>query len=69
MSFVEVADARVSRLHCCIRLQPLAEPSLSLAPVVEDHSSNGTYVNRVRLQSGQGVMVQSGTTCCLWCAA
>lgn len=60
MSFVEVADARVSRLHCCIRPQPLAEPRLKLPVVIEDHSSNGTYVNGVRMQPGQSVVMQSG---------
>ena len=67
MSFVEVTDTRVSRLHCCIRPQALAEPSLRLQVVIEDYSSNGTYVNGVRMQSGTSVVMHSGDKVSLVC--
>ena len=60
MSFVEVTDRRVSRLHCCIRPQALAESAIRMQVVIEDHSTNGTYVNGVRVQPGESVVMQSG---------
>ena len=59
MSFVEVADTRVSRLHCCILLQTITEGGEAKAILV-DHSSNGTYVNDVRVQPGESVVLQPG---------
>lgn len=60
MSFVEVADTRVSRLHCCIHLRASTEAGAVGQAVLEDHSSNGTYVNDERVQQGQAVGLQSG---------
>lgn len=62
MSFVEVADTRVSRLHCTIRLQaPTGSSSGALQAVLQDHSSNGTYINEERVQAGQAVPLHSGS--------
>ena len=60
MSFVEVADTRVSRLHCCIHLRASTEAGAAGQAVLEDHSSNGTYVNDERVQQGHTVGLQSG---------
>ena len=60
MSFVEVADTRVSRLHCCICLQAPTEAGAKPRAVIEDHSSNGTYVNDVRMEQGEVVVLQPG---------
>ena len=43
-TFLEVQDTRISRVHCAIRLQAQRGGGL-LQPCLEDHSSNGTYVN------------------------
>lgn len=62
MSFVEVADTRVSRLHCTIRLQaPTDSSSTALQVVLQDHSSNGTYVDDERVKAGQAVPLHSGS--------
>ena len=60
MSFVEVADTRVSRVHCCIHLRASSEAGAAGQAVLEDRSSNGTYVNDERVQPGQSVGLQSG---------
>ena len=62
MSFVEVADTRVSRLHCTIRLQAHTDSSSTAMQVVlQDHSSNGTYVDDERVKAGQAVPLHNGS--------
>jgi hypothetical protein len=54
LGFVEVADGRVSRLHCIISLGPAGGQ-----PMLEDCSSNGTFLNHRKLakaESGGGHM-------------
>ena len=60
MSFVEVADTRVSRLHCVIKLAAPTDCAQALQAVLEDHSSNGTYVDDVKVKSGESVPLSSG---------
>ena len=60
MSFVEVADTRVSRLHCVIKLAAPADCAQALQAFLEDHSSNGTYVDDVKVKSGESVPLSSG---------
>ena len=61
MSFVEVCDTRVSRLHCTIRLEAPPGSSAGLQAVLEDHSSNGTYINDEKVQKGEAVPLSSGS--------
>ena len=62
MSFVEVGDTRVSRLHCTIRLQaPRGLTTTPLQAVLQDHSSNGTYIDDERVKPGVAVALQSGS--------
>lgn len=62
MSFVEVGDTRVSRLHCTIRLQaPRGSASTPLQAVLQDHSSNGTYIDDERVKPGVAVPLHSGS--------
>ena len=61
MSFVEVTDTRVSRLHCTIRLEAPSDVHTGLQAVLEDHSSNGTYIDDERVQRGQAVPLHSGS--------
>jgi hypothetical protein len=52
LGFVEVADGRVSRLHCIISLG-----NAGGQPLLEDCSSNGTFLNHRKLakaESGVG---------------
>lgn len=49
LGFVEVADGRVSRLHCIISLGPAAGGH----PHLEDCSSNGTFLNHRKLAKGE----------------
>ena len=60
MSFVEVADTRVSRLHCVIKLAAPTDCAQALQAFLEDHSSNGTYVDDVKVKSGESVPLSSG---------
>ena len=60
VSFVEVADNRVSRLHCSIQLQACTEAEGGSQAVLEDHSSNGKYVNDTKVKPGEAVRLQSG---------
>lgn len=48
LGFVEVADGRVSRLHCIISLGPSGGQA-----VLEDCSSNGTFLNHRKLAKGE----------------
>lgn len=48
LGFVEVADGRVSRLHCIIGLGPAGGQ-----PHLEDCSSNGTFLNHRKLAKGE----------------
>ena len=61
MSFVEVTDTRVSRLHCTIRLEAPRHCSTALQAVLEDHSSNGTYIDDERVKAGEAVPLRSGS--------
>lgn len=49
LGFVEVADGRVSRLHCIISLGASGGGST----VLEDCSSNGTFLNHRKLAKGE----------------
>lgn len=57
LGFVEVADGRVSRLHCIISLG-----HAGASPLLEDCSSNGTFLNHRKLAKAE-----SGG-CCAVCA-
>ena len=61
MSFVEVSDTRVSRLHCVIKLAAPTDSSTAPQAVLEDHSSNGTYVDDVRVKQGEPMVLTSGS--------
>lgn len=54
LGFVEVADGRVSRLHCIISLGPAGSQ-----PLLEDGSSNGTFLNHRKLAKGESGRVSS----------
>lgn len=58
-SFVTIPDTRVSSLHCVIR-RHLRPHTGQLGALLEDHSSNGTFVNGQRLEPGQGVWLEDG---------
>ncbi|KAL0025671.1 hypothetical protein WJX77_003216 [Trebouxia sp. C0004] len=60
MSFVEVSDTRVSRLHCVIKLAAPTDTSTAPQAMLEDHSSNGTYVDDVRVEQGEPMVLTSG---------
>lgn len=51
LGFVEVADGRVSRLHCIISLGNAADGSQQA--MLEDCSSNGTFLNHTKLAKGE----------------
>lgn len=51
LGFVEVADGRVSRLHCIISLAH--GPKGEQQPILEDCSSNGTFLNHTKLAKGE----------------
>ncbi len=59
MGFVEVADGRVSRLHCTMALH---WPLEAAAPAVllEDCSSNGTFLNGRQLDRGETAPLTDG---------
>ncbi|KAF6266719.1 hypothetical protein COO60DRAFT_10326 [Scenedesmus sp. NREL 46B-D3] len=59
LGFVEVADGRVSRLHCVISL---GHPGTDGSPqaVLEDCSSNGTFLNHTKLAKGESVSLVDG---------
>eukprot|EP00877_Chromochloris_zofingiensis_P000217 jgi/Chrzof1/10196/Cz04g32100.t1 len=59
LGFVEVADGRVSRLHCIISLH---WPAADVQPVVllEDCSSNGTFLNGNKMAKGERVALVEG---------
>jgi hypothetical protein len=61
LGFVEVADGRVSRLHCIIGLGPAGGQ-----PHLEDCSSNGTFLNHRKLAKGEsgGAGTFGGMTLC-----
>jgi hypothetical protein len=48
LGFVEVADGRVSRLHCIISLGPDGGQAM-----LEDGSSNGTFLNHRKLAKAE----------------
>ena len=64
LGFVEVADGRVSRLHCMIQadtIQGLPLHGRLPAPAtVEDHSANGTFLNGERLAKGERRALRDG---------
>ncbi|CAD7704362.1 unnamed protein product [Ostreobium quekettii] len=57
MAFVEVADGRVSRLHCLVS-QQLAHGEK--VPILEDCSSNGTFVNGKKVGRGKSIPLKDG---------
>jgi len=61
MSFVELSDTRVSRLHCIIKLAAPTDSSTAPQAMLEDHSSNGTYVDDVRVKQGEPMVLSSGS--------
>jgi hypothetical protein len=66
LGFVEVADGRVSRLHCIISLRGGGAASAAgaaggqQAAVLEDCSSNGTFLNGGKIGKGQSVPLAEG---------
>ncbi|WIA29098.1 hypothetical protein OEZ86_011609 [Tetradesmus obliquus] len=58
LGFVEVADGRVSRLHCIISLGNAADGSQQA--MLEDCSSNGTFLNHTKLAKGESVPLVDG---------
>ncbi|PRW60207.1 E3 ubiquitin- ligase CHFR isoform X4 [Chlorella sorokiniana] len=54
-TFIEVADGRVSRLHAIVRWDTLQQQAL-----LEDLSSNGTYVNGERVGQGCSAPLADG---------
>ncbi|GMH36421.1 hypothetical protein BSKO_04289 [Bryopsis sp. KO-2023] len=57
MGFVEVADGRVSRVHCIISCKESGE---KLKPRLEDCSSNGTFVNGEKVGKGKSLDIKHG---------
>ncbi|GMH41369.1 hypothetical protein BSKO_09279 [Bryopsis sp. KO-2023] len=57
MGFVEVADRRVSRVHCIISCKESGE---KLKPRLEDCSSNGTFVNGEKVGKGKSLDIKHG---------
>ncbi|GAB4822418.1 hypothetical protein N2152v2_009464 [Parachlorella kessleri] len=53
-TFIEVADGRISRLHCWIKRGPKGEALL------EDCSSNGTFLNGQKVGRSGGVELKDG---------
>ncbi len=51
-----INDAHVSNIHCSIRYK-----AATRSYIVKDHSSNGTFVNGVRLQKGIAMEFPAGT--------
>eukprot|EP00775_Hariotina_reticulata_P013733 gene13733-13854_t len=60
LGFVEVPDGRVSRLHCIISLSAAAGPDGTPVPMLEDCSSNGTFLNHRKLTKGESVLLVEG---------
>ena len=64
LAFAEVVDGRISRLHCTIRMEPGLRLPLaagrSYAAIVEDRSSNGTFVNGERIPPGVAIGLKEG---------
>jgi hypothetical protein len=64
VSLLEVADRRVSRLHCTLTLQQDALPAgLSSNPAavqLRDLSSNGTFLNGHKMVRGSSVTLAEG---------
>jgi predicted component of type VI protein secretion system len=58
LGFVEVADGRVSRLHCIISLGCDADGAQQA--MLEDCSSNGTFLNHKKLAKGESGEEQLG---------
>lgn len=58
--FVEVADGRVSRIHCTVKTQK-RDGALGVFDVcIEDCSSNGTYINGNKLGTGKRAVIKDG---------
>lgn len=53
--FVEVADGRVSRMHCLLTIQPT-----NRTVILKDLSSNGTFINSHKLHRGGEVTLRDG---------
>ncbi|KIY93269.1 hypothetical protein MNEG_14693 [Monoraphidium neglectum] len=72
LGFVEVADGRVSRLHCIISLragpgggsgggeQQQQHQQRQQVAVLEDCSSNGTFINGKKIGKGESVALSEG---------
>eukprot|EP00210_Caulerpa_lentillifera_P004653 g4438.t1 len=55
LEFIEVADGRVSRIHCTIVQKMNAS---KLASFVEDCSSNGTFLNDTKIERGCQILLK-----------
>jgi len=55
LDFVEVADGRVSRMHCVVVKKKTGR---GFEAVLEDSSTNGTFVNNVKVEKGKSVMLK-----------
>ncbi|GBF89177.1 hypothetical protein Rsub_01894 [Raphidocelis subcapitata] len=67
LGFVEVADGRVSRLHCIISLRGASHAgggggggAAAHVAVLEDCSSNGTFINGRKIGKGETVTLAEG---------
>lgn len=59
MGFIEVADGRISRLHCIIKLDWSA-PGQPPVLLLEDCSSNGTFHNGRKMSRGEVARLSDG---------
>ncbi len=51
-----IDDSNVSRLHCTITYEPKDNTY-----IVTDHSTNGTFIGRERIEKGKSKIVNKGT--------
>ena len=51
-----IDDSNVSRMHCTITFEPKDHTY-----IVTDHSTNGTFIGRERLEKGKSRIVPKGT--------
>lgn len=55
-----ISDQHISNIHCSIRYN-----AANNSYIIKDHSSNGTFVNGVRLQKDMAMEYPAGTLLCL----
>ncbi|KAK9845291.1 hypothetical protein WJX81_002548 [Elliptochloris bilobata] len=60
LSFAEIPDGRVSRLHCIVRAGGPGSAVPSSAALLEDFSTNGTFLNGERVPAGAAVALRDG---------